>query len=192
MKKILLMLAFLSTNVMATILTEDFEDAFPAWESSWLAQNSNLQNHYGIGQGRGNNPDGLWINDGLNNGNISVINFNAVFGSSITAFSLDTTTWIKGAMFEAFDMSGNILVSTEITNYYGAYSNPGSYQNISFTTANGLSSFRIFGGSIEGNTSIDNVTATINETDAVSVPEPSSIAIIALGLIGLSLTRKRA
>lgn len=189
MKKIFLAFLFLSSsNAMAIVLTEDFEDAFPAWESGWLGTNSNLQNVYGVGQGRGNNPDGLWIADGLNNGSIAEITFNPLFGSTITDFTIDTTTWVSTALFEAFDMLGNTLVSTAITSMYGGYTDPGSYQTISFSTANGLSGFSITGGWIEGNTSIDNVVVT---TGVQNVPEPAILALLGLGLAGIGFSRKR-
>ena len=50
-----------SSSTMAGLLIEDFEDAFPIWESNWLGVNTNLQNYYGVGQGRGNNNDGLGL-----------------------------------------------------------------------------------------------------------------------------------
>ncbi len=188
-KKILFgMLLIFSSNTMAALFIEDFEDPFPAWESGWLGSNSNIQNVYGVGADRGNNPDGLWIADGLNNGSITEITFDSIFGSSIVDFSIDTTTWVTGAIFEAIDMSGDSILSTTITSMLGGYSDPGSYQTISFSTTNGLSGFSITGGAIEGNTSIDNV---VLNTTSVSVPEPSVIALMGAGLIGLGFARRR-
>ena len=164
----------------AGLLTENFDGAFPEWESNWLGANSNLQNFYGVGQGRGNNPDGLWIEDGLSNGvNIAEITFNSVFGITITDFSIDTKAYGSGTLFEAFDMLGNSIISTTLTSN-------GQYHNISFSTTNGLSIFKYSNAYIEGNTSIDNVTVT---TGNVSVPEPTSLAIFALGIIGLASRR---
>ena len=182
-------LATTHASVSAAVLTEDFEAAFPAWEAGWLGTNSNLQNYYGVGQGRGNNPDGLWLSDGNVSDNMANITFNPGFGGSITAFSIDTTTWIQGALFEAFDMSNNLLMSATIASMQGAFTDPGSYQTISFNSANGVSGFRITGGQqIEGNTSIDNVVVT---TGAVNVPEPASLALLAAGLFGLGVSRGR-
>lgn len=191
MKKLLGSLAFTllaSNTAMATVLTEDFEDSFPTWESNWLGQNSNVQNFYGIGGDRGNNPDGLWIADGLNNGSNTEITFNAIFGASINSFSIDVTSYVNSALFTAYDMNNAVITSTLITTIGGAFSNPGNYQTISFNTSNGLSKFSIFGSGIEGNTSIDNVVVN---TGSVSVPEPTPLILLGLGLIGLGLSRRK-
>jgi len=173
----------------AATFTENFEAPFPAWESGWLGTNSNLKNYYGAGEGRGNNPDGLWLSDGVNGDFVANITFAPTFGNQITTFSVDVTTWVEGAVFEAFDMLGNTLISTTITSLYGAYADPGTYQTIAFASTKGVSGFRITGGTIEGNTSIDNVS--VNSP----VPEPTSLALLAVGLVaavGFSRRSNRA
>lgn len=189
LKSLLVLLAILSAGqANAAVLIEDFEGVFPAWESGWLGTNSNLENVYGIGGDRGNNPDGLWIQDGLSLANATEISFNAGFGSTITNFSIDVTSWINGLIFNAYDMGNASLISTIITSYAGGYTDPGSYQTIAFSSSNGLSRFEILGGSIEGNTSIDNV---IVNAGVSQVPEPASLALLGIGLVGLSVARRR-
>lgn len=88
MKKVLgaALLMMVSSQALASlILVEDFEDEFPAWESRWLGTNSNIQNYYGLGEGRGNNPDGLWIDDGdgVYGADTVEIVFGSAFASSI-------------------------------------------------------------------------------------------------------------
>lgn len=179
-----------SSGASAAMLTEDFEAPFPTWESGWLGTNSNLRNYYGVGQGRGNNPDGLWISDNDGNSDVASIMFNNAFGSTITNFSIDVTSWINNAVFHAYDLNGIELISTTITSIAGGYSDPGSYQTISFSSNNGVSGFRIdsVNGGIEGNTSIDNVVVN---ADRNQVPEPASLALVGLGLAGLLGARRK-
>jgi len=184
-----LLLFVMSGMAEATRYSEDFED-FSSWESGWLGINTNIQNYYGEAK-RGNNPDGLWIADGLNNGQkITEIYFDKLFGNSITAFSIDITTFVKNAkaIFELFDISGNLIFSSPITSYSGYFTDPGSYQTFSLTSLNGISGFTISGGVIEGNTSIDNVFITTGASAAgvSAVPEPNSFLLFSVAIAGLA------
>lgn len=174
-----------------TILIEDFEAAFPAWESGWLAANSNLRNYYGIGAGRGNNPDGLWVDDGdgLHSLDTSEIVFSPGFGASLTRFALD----IAGAApvrLEIFDSSGTVLLSTDVPQTGGWSSDPGVYTHYAVLSADGIGGFRLIstGSQVEGNTSIDNVVV---EQLGDVVPEPGGCALLGTGLVLLGLLGKR-
>ncbi len=168
-----------------TILVEDFEAEFPAWESGWLGVNSNLENNAGVGAGRGNNLDGLWLDDGdLLTGNDASIDivFLSSFGATLTALSFDVAGYAP-ATLKIFDMSGAELLSEPFVNAGGVISQDPVevYVNFSVTSTNGISGFTFLpaddNNPIEGNTSIDNVTATI--------PEPSAVLLGLIGLFGL-------
>jgi len=166
------------TLAEATVYTENFNNV-PGWESGWLGQNSNLTNYYGVGAGRGNNPDGLWIGE-------STINFATPFGSTITQFKIDTTTFVSGATFQAYDMNNSLIYSSQITVIGGALSNPGTYQTMLFNSTDGVSKIVFQGGNILGNTSIDNVTVT-----AVPEPEEYAMMLLGFGMVGWQVTRKQ-
>ena len=165
------------TLAEATVYTENFNNV-PGWENGWLGQNSNLTNTYGVGGGRGNNPDGLWIGE-------STINFAAPFGATITKFSIDTTTWVN-ATFQAYDMNNSLIYSSPITVLQGAWSNPGTYQTMLFNSTDGVSKIVFQGSNIVGNTSIDNVTVT-----AVPEPEEYAMMLLGFGMVGHQIKRKQ-
>lgn len=188
---IIVTISLTSLASASPILVEDFEAPFPAWESGWLGVNSNLQNYYGVGAGRGNNPDGLWIDDGDGQyGNdVSVITFIPAFGASLSSLSLDVAGYAP-IRLQAFDMANALIFDTQVALTRGATTDPGTYSNYVITSTNGISSFQLVptgGSQVEGNTSIDNVIV-----NTAPVPEPASIAIwSALGGIGLLGARRR-
>lgn len=187
MRKLLLVyllgtMAFAGAAQAATILTEDFEAVFPAWESGWLATNSNLTNYYGVGEGRGNNPDGLWIG-------VADIIFSPGFGQSITSISFDVAGY-STTNVQIYDSLGGILLDVPVTLTNGALSDPGTYANYSISSLQGIGGFRFTGGGVLGNTSIDNVTVEI-DGELNPIPEPASMAMIAGGLVLLALFRRR-
>ena len=174
----------------ATSYVEDFEAPFPAWESGWLGQHSNLQNYYGVGGDRGNNPDGLWLSDGGANGTDTVITFDSAFAATISSFDLDFTTFSAGITLTIWDKDGATLLTATPAATRGAYTDPGSYLHFGVTSANGVGGFSMFGGAVEGNTSIDNVTVAAG---ASGVPEPTvwALMLTGFGLAGVSLRRGR-
>ncbi len=191
MKRILAILLLLfAGKVSAAVLTEDFETPFPEWENGWLGTNSNLQNFYGIGQGRGNNPDGLWIDDGdgqFVNDTVEIV-FDQLFGSSLLAFEIDVATYIDGLSLQVFDIFGTSIFNSDVSPTRGAMVDPGIYETFSVDSSNGISGFTMIanGRQIEGNTGIDNVSVT-----TVNVPEPSTIMLLVTGVLGLAFARRR-
>jgi hypothetical protein len=166
----------------AGVLTEDFNAAFPSWESGWLGTNSNLTNYYGVGGGRGNNPDGLWI------GETDII-FDSGFAASLTNLSFDVAGY-AAAQVQIYDGSGTLLADVPLSLTFGGTSYPGVYAHYSATSSNGIGGFRILGGSVLGNTSIDNVV--VDTGGAPGVPEPGSLALLGSGLLfGAGLVRRR-
>jgi len=178
------------------VLIEDFEAPFPAWESGWLGVNSNLQNYYVVSgssnpSNRGNNPDGLWMDDGdgIYGTSTSTITFNPAFALTLTSFDIDVAGWAP-ALLEIFDASNQNLLSVQIALTQGAWVDPGVYAHYGVTSSNGIGGFRLIptgGTQIEGNTGIDNVT--VNQGTA-PVPEPATWVLLGASLAGLGLMRR--
>ena len=172
----------------AAVLTEDFEGAFPAWESGWFGTNSTAQNCYGVGQGRGNNPDGLWIagaGQGCNSSPVTVT-FGAGFAATLTSLSFDVAGFTPTTL-SFFDKDGALLNAFNVTLTSGALTDPGVYVNYGTNSTNGIGGFS-FTGAAAGNTSIDNIIA-----NGSVVPEPASWAMLiaGFGLTGAAMRRRR-
>lgn len=177
----------LGLSAPAAVLVEDFEADFPAWETGWFGLNSNARNYYGIGAGRGNNPDGLWIqDDSPGDQNIRIV-FGNAFALSLTSLSLDVAGYSTGTRLEFFDASGATLSDFLITLTMGALTDPGIYANYGVTSTSGIGGFRLYASSPEGNTSIDNIVAS---SDALVIPEPSTWLMVA-PLLSIALLRGR-
>ena len=174
-------IAFSAVSAQADTFVENFNTSFPTWESGWLGTNSNLSNVYGVGQDRGNNPDGLWI--GKTN-----IAFNQTFGASITTLDFDVASWINGTI-SAYNSSNSLISTQAFSANYGAYSLPGTYQHFSFASNSGISSFTFNGGDVLGNISIDNVQ--VSTVSAVPEPETYAMLIAGLGVMGAIARRRK-
>lgn len=176
----------------AATYTEDFEAAFPTWESGWFGTQTNAQNYYGVGAGRGNNPDGLWIDDGdgIRGSDYVQITFNPLFGAGISSLSIDIAGYVATNL-QAFDMANVMIYNSPIILTQGAYTDPGVYENHLITSTNGISRFAFLylGGQIEGNTSVDNII--INGGAQNPVPEPSTLILLGSGLAAAGIFRRK-
>lgn len=161
------------------ILIEDFEDPFPEWKNRWLALNSNLTNNmeeantcYGV-DCRGNNPDGLWIADGIPGQMDTFITFNPAFAATLTSLQLDLTGW-QPTTLEIYDSDGATLLSTLIELTDGATTDPGVYATYRVASSTGIREWSLlnWGTKVEGNVSIDNVIVTTGATSGVPGSAP--------------------
>lgn len=193
-----LAIALLSLGAHATshaaIFTENFNAPFPNWEAGVFGSNTNAKNYYCSGASgcayRGNNPDGLYVIDSSASTSINV-SFNSLFGSSLTAFSLDVAAF-NATSLQAFDSNNLMIFNADVTLTAGAFTLPGDYVNYVINSGNGISRFS-FTGTSSGNTSIDNLVFTTRDAALLSqVPEPGTLALFGLGLVGCVAWRRRS
>ena len=180
------MIGLTAAPAVAQTYTENFEAAFPSWETGWFGVNSNATNVYGMGAGRGNNPDGLWINDGLFNSLGVTVTFDSAFATSLTSFYMDIAGY-QPTTLTFFDQFGATLFSSNVVLTQGAYTDPGVYARYGTASSSGIGGFS-FSGQARGNTSIDNLEAI-----AGAVPEPSTWAMMLVGFggVGFAMRRRR-
>lgn len=186
-----LMLGLTAAPAAAQTYTEDFEADFPSWETEWFNIYSDAQNYYGVGEDRGNNPDGLWVvSDGCTPATCSnspvTVTFEAGFAASLSSFYMDIAGYRESTL-TIFDAFGATLFTSDVVLTLGATTDPGVYVRYGTTSTSGIGGFS-FSGQAGGNNSIDNLEAITG-----AVPEPSTWAMMLIGFggIGYSMRRRR-
>jgi hypothetical protein len=181
------------------ILEETFDDPLGSFYTDWLGTNSNIGSYYlSSGQNcdpdhRGNNPEGLWISGNQScgggvTGSLVEIIFDSAFGSSLTALSFGIEAFVQLEIF-AYDMSDALLGSAVFSGGSFGFDHADIF---SISSTNGISRFVLdssaYGaGQVSGNTSVDNFSATTS----TSVPEPGTLALLGIGLLGMGAARRR-
>ena len=178
----------------AAVFTENFNTPFPNWEAGVFGSNTNARNYYCGGlsgcANRGNNPDGLYVIDPSASTSINV-SFNSLFGNSLTAFSLDVAAFSATAL-QVFDSNNVMIFNADVTLTAGAFTLPGDYVNYVINSTTGISRFS-FTGTSSGNTSIDNlVLTTLDAAPLSQVPEPGTLGLFGLGLLGCVARHRRS
>jgi PEP-CTERM motif len=172
----------------AATFTEDFNEDFPAWESGWFGVNSDAKNWscalpFSDCSRRGGNVDGLYLlgENGSTGGPITVT-FEASFGANLTSFKIDVAG-VTPTRLTALDSAGSPIFGQDVELTFGAEDIPTRYASYTITSTTGIASFS-FSGSAAGNTSIDNLVATV-------VPEPASVALMLAGLAVVGAAARR-
>ncbi len=165
MKKLVIVafLMLIAANAMAEVLVEEFPDPLGGWRDRWLAQNSTMTNYYVCSGNpdenyRGNNECALWICDTDGDFSTADIVFNDAFGATVTHFGFGLVPFVDENL-TVYNVAGQVIFTLAIP--ANGYFPPCSPVNVEFDTPGGLGRFVLGPSAVEGNTSIDNVTATV-------------------------------
>jgi len=167
-------LLVLATNAIAEVLTETFDDPLGGWKTRWLGVNSNMTNYYvctggGDENQRGNNPCGLWICDADQDYMTAIVTFDPSFAPTVTHFEIGVQAFTDSHLVIYDKDGGTLLTATLTVNYNSPY---GCYTTAyAVDSTNGVGGFSILpdgGGQIEGNTAVDNFSATVGEPTPVA------------------------
>ncbi|WP_170309668.1 PEP-CTERM sorting domain-containing protein [Litorilituus lipolyticus] len=195
MKKIFcLLLGFLALSANATLITFDEQN-----EQYFV--NNIVEGDYLFTtnfNGFGTNNDNLWPSNGtmhlmswINGGNSSGFNLtNTVAGTfSIQSFdfvggyvrgsnavtSLSVSGWLDGVLINTFNFTAGV-----------DFQNASNYTTLSTVFSN-IDTLQVEAIGSNNRAQFENFIVG----DAVSVPEPAGVALIAFGLVGLSLSRRK-
>ena len=136
-----------------------------------------------VGNGAPMTVDATWTSaygvagQSLHNSNSSPLSFDIIFDSAVSAFGIWGGAYNNNWTFDAYDASGALIETANITTaccsaQFAGLANAG----MSRITLSGFGDWVIF----------DNLTYT-----QAQVSEPSSVALILLGLAGLSFSRRK-
>lgn len=150
---------------------ENFNAAFPAWESGWFAANSNAINvcavwYCLVGDTladpdpavRGNAGSGIWLGseDRISSFPLT-ITFEPAFAAQLVAFKMDVAIYVRSTL-RAWDVNGRLIYSHELGEQDWQDVPPTSYQHVVIRSNNGISKFT-FSGTASDNTVVDNLVA---------------------------------
>lgn len=162
-----------SAGAQAAVLKENFNAAFPAWESGWFATYTDAANScattWCLVDGdpvppnpavRGNAGSGMWLSsDGGFSSSPITITFDPAFGAALKAFKFDVSAYVESSV-QAWDMAGTLIYARKlkINDYHDIPTS--NYQKVLIRSTTGIARFTITGYA-NGNTVIDNVGAVL-------------------------------
>ena len=144
----------------AEIYEEKFDDPLVQWRSNWLKEVSNIENYYGPNGGRGNNPTGLWIQDGTGNTGLISIRFTGNFGDSINSLDIDASCFTPSTFF--VNDKDNKRIFTKICDKNQNTPVLVYPHHFHVESVNGISSWGFEGSPLLGWTAIDNLILVSN------------------------------